>query len=65
MEVLILLIGSCLLSGLMIWTIAKAVMLSYRKQQLSISKAIFVILGIAVFSILLAGVLPYLYFRFL
>ncbi|HCN59383.1 hypothetical protein HNY42_08645 [Exiguobacterium sp. Helios] len=65
MEVLILLIGSCLLSGLMIWTIVKAVMLSYRKQQLSISKAIFVILGMVVFSILLAGVLPYLYFRFL
>ncbi|WP_290830931.1 hypothetical protein [Exiguobacterium sp.] len=53
------------MSGLMIWTIVKAVMLSYRKQQLSISKAIFVILGMVVFSILLAGVLPYLYFRFL
>ena len=32
MEVLILLIGSCLLSGLMLWTIVKAVLLSYRKR---------------------------------
>ncbi|WP_026828488.1 hypothetical protein [Exiguobacterium artemiae] len=65
MEVLILLMGSFLLSGLMLFTIVKAVMLSYRKQQLSISNAILITIGMTAFSLLLASVLPYLYLRFL
>ncbi|MGE6556573.1 hypothetical protein [Exiguobacterium artemiae] len=65
MEVLILLMGSFLLSGLMLFTIVKAVMLSYRKQQLSISNAILITIGMTAFSLLLASVLPYLYLHFL
>lgn len=65
MEGMVLVIGSFILSGCMFLTIIKAVMSSYQKQQLSISKSIFIILGMAVFSILLAGVLPYVYFKFL
>ncbi len=65
MEVLILLVGSLLLSGLMLWTIIKAVLTAYRNQQLSMAKAIFITTGMTVFSILLAGVLPYIYLRFL
>ncbi|WP_214848683.1 hypothetical protein [Exiguobacterium sp. s138] len=65
MEILILLIGSFLLSGLMLGTIVKAVLTAYRKQQLSMAKAILITTGMTVFSILLAGVLPYVYLRFL
>ncbi|MCT4781390.1 MULTISPECIES: hypothetical protein [Exiguobacterium] len=62
---IVLLIGSCLLSGLMLLTIVRAVFLAYPKQTISSSKAIIVTLGMAGFSMLLAGVLPYLYLRFM
>ncbi|OIN65915.1 hypothetical protein BLD48_13345 [Exiguobacterium sp. KRL4] len=65
MDVLVLFIGSCLLSGLMLLTIVQAVFSAYRKQTISLSKAIVVTLGMAGFSMLLAGVLPYLYLRFM
>lgn len=65
MEILIILIGSFLLSGLMLGTIVKAVLIAYRKLQLSMAKAILITTGMTVFSILLAGVLPYVYLRFL
>ena len=65
MEILILLIGSFLLSSLMLGTIIKAVLTAYRKQQLSMAKAILITSGMTVFSILLAGILPYVYLRFL
>ncbi|WP_147511217.1 hypothetical protein [Bacillales bacterium] len=62
---IVLLIGSFLLSGLMLLTIIKAVFSAYRKQTISMSKAIVITLGMAAFSIVLAGVLPYVYLQFM
>ncbi|MGX8178354.1 hypothetical protein ACWS7L_12725 [Exiguobacterium artemiae] len=62
---IVLLIGSFLLSGLMLLTIIKAVFSVYRKQTILMSKAIVITLGMAAFSIVLAGVLPYVYLQFM
>lgn len=62
---IVLVIGSFVLSGLMLLTIIKAVFSTYQKQTISMSKAITLTLGMAAFSIVLAGVLPYGYLQFM
>lgn len=62
---IVLVIGSFVLSGLMLLTIIKAIFSAYQKQTISMSKAITLTLGMAAFSIVLAGVLPYVYLQFM
>lgn len=62
---IVLVIGSFVLSGLMLLTIIKAVLSAYQKQTISMSKTITITLGMAAFSIVLAGVLPYVYLQFM
>ncbi|ASI35270.1 MULTISPECIES: hypothetical protein [Exiguobacterium] len=61
MEQLIILIGSFLIAGGMLFTIIRAGSIAYRRQQISKGLFVFATVSSSIGAVLLAGLLPLLF----